>query len=440
MVDMQIKINDKQREAIGHFAKQNFIGIAWWKPGQGKTRIALSAVMSCAPSPRMTYIIAPANAKETWENEIEKVGFWLPYEIHSADSICKIQTSRDFSDAFLIVDELFYFANPNAARTKALKRISSFFPHRLGLSGTIQPAGDNITIWGQFSALNLENFLAKNATEYRSKYQEKVFDFLKIKGQLRRIPKQKNRPNAEQDIIKIMQRFVHVYFPDDSHRQITHAKIDVGLSKQQLEAINRVKTEFQLALGNLGGNVLDYRTAIEVMFTVCKITNGYIAHRGSEILKEYDNPKLTALQSILETLIAAGEKVVIWCNFRNDVFYLEKHLPYRCLRFMGAETFQTQKWESGEYPIVLATCASGASVNYFGQVKYAVYYSLPMKLKDFQQSKGRHERQNSQHLGAYYYHLVGKAPSFDAKILHRLEENADMEKNIIIEFAKNFLK
>ena len=69
----KIILKDYQQQAIQHFAKQNYIGIAWHKPGVGKTMMALSAVMSCAPSPRMTYIICPANAKETWENEIEKV-------------------------------------------------------------------------------------------------------------------------------------------------------------------------------------------------------------------------------------------------------------------------------------------------------------------------------------------------------------------------------
>lgn len=433
---MKITLKDYQQEALDHLAKQNFVGIMWHKPGVGKTITALSCALACSPLPLMTIIICPKNARDTWKAEIEKIGFWLPYEIHSADSICKIQTHRDFSTMFLIVDEHFYFANPNSRRSKALKRISSFFPHRLGLSGTIQPAGDNITIWGQFSSMNLEGFLARNATHYRSVYQQKVFDFMKIRGEVRRIPKQINKPNADKQIIDKMQRFVHVYFPDDSHRQITHSKIDVKLSKEQLTAIEQVKKEFQL---DLGGNVLDYRTAIEIMFTVCKITNGWMAHQGSEILKEYTNPKLDATLGILETLIAAGEKVVIWCNFRNDVFYLEKHLPYKTLRFIGAEDFQTKKWESGEYPVVLATCASGASVNYFGQVRYAIYYSLPMKLKDMQQSKGRHERQNSQHVGAYYYYLVGKSPSFDSQMLQRLEDNAEMERNIIVEFAKNFL-
>ncbi len=165
---------------------------------------------------------------------------------------------------------------------------------------------------------------------------------------------------------------------------------------------------------------------MEIMFTVCKITNGWIADQVMP------TNKLSRLEAILETLYTANKQAVIWCHFRNDIEFLKKALQYDCLTFRGGETFDSTKWRSGKFPFVLATCASGASVNYFGNVEYAIYYSLPLKLTDLLQSKGRHERKNSAHDGAFYYYLLGAAPSFDKHIFQLLQENKDCEDEIIL--------
>lgn len=431
----KIPLSPSQLAAIEHFRPNNFIGIAWHKPGEGKTRIALvCAIQSKATS---ILIIAPKKAKASWEEEIKKLAIDLvmPYEIHSADSIGKIKTYRDFSSTFLIVDELYYFANCNSARSKALKKISKFFPHRIGLSGTIQPAGDNMTIWGQLSAMNLSHIVARNATDFREQYKEKVFNpFAQSKAEF------KDKPGALDSIVKKVSKYVHTHFPDNEHRNIKEATINVGLSTEQLKAIEEVKTFFRATLRD-SDEKLDYKTAMEVMFSVCKIANGWINCKGSdEIAQTYESNKLERLLEILETLHAAGKQAVIWCMFRNDIAFLQERLPYKTLRFIGGENFNESSWKSGRYPFVLATAASGASVNYFGNVEYAIYYSLPLKLTDFIQSKARHERKNSSHSGAYYYYLLAGDPAFDVKILERLNTNNELEKTLIISLINELLQ
>lgn len=428
-------VGAKQQEACDHLYVTNFCGIAWHKPGEGKTRLALMCAL-WTDCPRVL-IVCPKKARDSWIDEITKIKFDRMFQIVSADSLHKVDTSKSFGSTFLIVDELYYFANPNSIRSKRLKFISKFFPHRIGLSGTIQPAGDNFTIWGQMSALNLEKFLARNATAFRSTYQEKVFSPF---GQSKR--KQINKPGSIDAICRKIAPYVHVNFPDSAHRNIRHAVVDVAPTAEQLTAINQVREEYQLALES-GEMILDYKTAMEIMFTVCKITNGWVNNlKGTGetgIVKEFDCGKLSRLEAILDPLIADGQRVVIWCMFRNDVEYLQRHLKYKCLRFIGGEDFDTKTWASGPSPLVLATAASGASVNYFGNVEYAIYYSLPIKLTDFIQSKARHERKNSEHGGAFYYYLVGKQPSFDSRILARLESNNECEQEIIKGLAKEFL-
>ena len=433
-------LSPSQLEAIEHFSKTGFIGIAWHLPGQGKTRLALACALKMSPAPRLVVIVAPKAAQQTWRDEICKIQFPLPWEIFSSDNLKRIDTSVSYEGMLLIVDELYYFSSPGSKRSKALKRISRFFPHRIGLSGTIQPASDNITIYGQVSAMGLNQYLAPTAAKFRAEYQTCVFERLMVRGRVLTIPKPMNKPDAKDRIIKKIRQFVHVYFPDDNTRDIHESQVDITLSKPQLAAIEQIREEYQFLLNESTDEWIDYQAAMQIIFSVCKVTNGWIAKQGHDIERTFENAKLTALKAIIEPLIAAGERVVIWCNFRNDVHYLEANLPWPCLRFMGGEQFDTRTWSAGHSPLVLATIANGASVNHFGNVKYAVYYSMPLKLRDFLQSKGRHERKDSTHSGAYYYYLLAKNPSFDRRLFGRLSTNQDAEQSIIQTFAKAFLK
>ena len=148
----EIPLDDEQLKAVAHMQQAGFKGVLWMKPGTGKTRCGLksSQLSGC----RRVYVICPKRAIPAWEDEITKLQFAIPYIILSADSFLKgVNEADDFRNMFLIVDEAYYFANPNSARSKNLRRFSMNFPYKLALSGTIQPAGDNITIWGAASAI-----------------------------------------------------------------------------------------------------------------------------------------------------------------------------------------------------------------------------------------------------------------------------------------------
>jgi len=423
-----MQLSEKQIEACEHMQKAGFKGIIWHKPGTGKTRIALrcAQLSGC----KRVYVVCPKKASFSWQDEITALGFMIPYIILSSDSFWKmLDESADFRNMMLIVDEHYYFANPNSTRSKFLRRFSMNFPYRLGLSGTIQPASDNITLWGQLSALHLEKVVAQNATAFRSEYQESVFTKW---GR-----SHKNKIGSIDAIIKKIASIVHVYFPDNAHRNIREQIVKCNLTKEQTNAIISIRKTYQLKIPN-SSVVLDYKTAMEILFTVSKISNGWIKDEEGN-RTDFKSDKLDRLLAILETLSSAGSRAVVWCNFREDVAFLQEHLPYKTLRFIGGEDFDSVAWSSSKYPFTIATAASGASVNYFGDVEYGIYYSLPLKLTDFIQSKARHERKNSNHGGAFYYYLLSKLPTMDEHVLNLLKENNTNEQEIICKLARCFL-
>lgn len=430
LLNSNSQLADNQLAAFEHLQKVNFCGIIWHKPGEGKSRTALHCALQCRPMPLKVIIVCPKNAILSWQDEIVKYNFWLPHEIYSADSFYKLKVEQDFSRCFLIVDELYYFANPNAHRSKMLKKRSQFFPHRIGLSGTIMPTSDNMTIWGQLSAMNMEFALCKTASRFRDLYQESIFSPFGGK-------KFKNKKGATEAIIKKLEPYVHVHFPENDNRKIKESILDISLTGDQIRAVNNLRDNYLHQLQS--GEILDYKLATEIYFNVCKVTNGWYEDDKKQIVETYLNRKLERLLGILEPLVDSEQQAVVWCSFRNDLVYLAEKLPWKTLKFWGGEDFNVKAWNTGKYPVVLATCSSGASVNYFGNVQYGIYYSLPNKLKDFEQSKGRHERKSSQHEGAYYYYLCSKEPSFDSRIFSRLKINQTNETEVIQGFVKEFL-
>lgn len=433
----KINLTPAQLQGVEFAEKCDFNCVFWWKQGEGKTRLALAC--AAKKKPEFLLIIAPKKVHSSWIKEIEEFpGILPPYRIHSSDSIEKLlhYNFRYYKGgSMIIVDELFYFANPASKRSKNLRRLTVPFNARIGLSGTIIPANNNEAIYGQLKCLHFERPLAGSLTEFRSRYRTHTLSDFEVQG--RKIHQFEDTPGSYNRIMKKIQGFVHVNFPDNKHRKISDRTIVCPLNDEQKGIIKNLKTNFNQALQ---GEEIDFEYSSQVLHAICKLSNGYLEFEND--YKAIENaPKVLKLLEILKDLHEKGERAVIWCAYRADVLLLQSISPYRSLRFWGSENFDETAWNSGEYPFVFATVSSGASVNHFKDVKHGVYFSLNYKLLNFLQSKGRHERgAGSGHEGAHYTYLLSDYPSIDQDIFNTLQYNDAIEKNFIIKLAKNFLK
>lgn len=421
----------KQQDVVDKFARNNFQGIAWWKMGTGKTRLGL-ALAEASPAIKC-FIVAPRRAHYGWQEEIDKTNFILSYELISADKIPEdYEINPDLH--FLIVDELYMFSNVSAKRTKKLRMLALQFKHFIGLSGTIMPTSNNETIYGQLFALGRQYMIARNLSQFRKDFRKNsLLSRTFYRGES--IKQWENRPGANEEIYSLLGNFIDIYTPDYSHRNIKEAHLTTPLTTEQRRMIKEIRDNYSLQIAGTD-EVIDYKYGIQLLHAVNYISNGYYPPLESGApLEAIKSNKIDRLIHLVENILLEGEKVIIWCAYRNDVERICREFPpEKTIKFIGGEDFDVERWETGEVSIVVGTAANGASVNYFSHVQYAIYFSLPTKVVDWEQSKFRTERVNSQHDGAFYYYLFNQSPSFDKRIYSVLKNNQNIEQKFINDF------
>jgi hypothetical protein len=152
-------LNDKQAEAVDKLAKVDR-GIAWWKIGQGKTRIALAwTSLRCTDSNSYALVVCSPNAIRQWQDEASICGFsrlkFLSYgelQTQNADHII-FDTLKDPTIKCVIIDELWLYKNVKSLRSKKIHLISASLP-TVGLSGSLVTARNIEDLFGQAYAIN----------------------------------------------------------------------------------------------------------------------------------------------------------------------------------------------------------------------------------------------------------------------------------------------
>jgi hypothetical protein len=439
-------LDDKQFQVLQRMLSEDCgnVFIVWWKMGLGKTRIGLAAFEHSGFYDLL--LVIRRVSFDDWIDEMVKCG--LDYNVYvdtyeaknhirlahtknpkrvlliSGGNLKKVPDPFPKGE-FLLVDELYLFSNPQAKRSRLLQKISLFCSARVGLSGTLQPAQDSITIFGQCMALRGESVLARTSTEFRKKFQ------VSAKGVYGReyLP----RKGADKEMAKLLAPMSDTYFPPSRPTRIQ--VLACPKTKAQVTAVNMLMTTYQW-------ENREYKYALQVLNAVNGISNGWYEagfYRGKEFVKtslvSLECGKLDKLLALLEELNTAGEKVVVWCAYHNDIEIIRRatllHAKYGSHAvFTGEDEFDLAGWRDGKYSFVLATEAYGASVNHFGAVKYAIYYSINFKLMDLQQSMMRHERKDSPHDGAHYYFLQTKG-TYDARAYYLVNQSDKSEKQIV---------
>lgn len=420
--------------------------IAWWKMGRGKTRLALHVFWRSHFTDMI--VVCRRISFGDWIDEMElcEMDFLVYGDDYRGESILKLPSYKPgnkpkrvlllsggdlknipanfIKGQLLVVDELYLFSNPKSKRSKLLKQMSLFCSARIGLSGTIMPARNNMAIFGQLMALNAHHVLASGTTEFQLRFQ--------TKGKGRFGTQYTNAPGSNDKITKLIADRVDINMPEGrpTRRQI----IKVDKSPEQVKAIKQLRAIYEF-------NNRKYKYALQIVNVVNGISNGwwFDGAEGGGHLLHYKSPKVDRLLVLLDDLVAAGERVVVWCAYHADIARISAELKHFWLEFTARVPFDKAKWDSGKYPVVLATEANGASVNHFKHVKYAIYFSINFKLLDLEQSMTRHERLGSAHDGAHYYFLQTRGTG-DARTYQLVNESKESEEDLVKTLASEIFK
>lgn len=335
---------------------------------------------------------------------------------------------KEYSGHFdaIILDESTKIKSPHTKRTKILWEIGKWFKHRYIMTGF--PITENLTdLYSQVKFLDDSNLLGASYWHFLNLY------FVKIGTKI--FPK---RRMVDQIIDKISKFCIRVSNESLKLPPKMYKKIDIDLTTQQKELLDRFQAEFRLELGKVK---LDTQFIFSLISKSLQICDGFV--QDNEGHKEFlDTNKDEALIETLEEIDAKKNKIVIWCAFKYSIRKLQRlltKLGYGVLTLTGdndnpeltVKRFQIDK----RYTILLATQKKAAESITLTASKYAIYYSNTWSYDSRANSEARIRRKGSEkHSSIMYIDLVTKS-SVEEKVYKCLRKKA----NLIDELKKSFV-
>ena len=427
---LDLPISPLQREAATLIAENNG-GIAWWRVGQGKTRIAMAAFI-LFPFKSVTsqfVVFARPEAFDDWRNDAEVMGIADRLVLKSYAMLSQQSapaTVADFSRlgndiGMVCFDELYLFKNPKSIRSQMAHKIARVKPC-IGLSGSIMTAQRLEDVYGQAWAVNKHARISPSLTRFREEYLIGINEF----GGTRWTPKR----GAVASLMSACSSFAHVYMPKHSERAIRESIVHVDVTSQQEAMFKELQDTLSLSEQNI-----ELTSAASLIVKVQQVSDGWVQGHAPDEIDSYITPvtsnKPKTCIAKCEELVAAGERVLVYCAFRYDVEMLCSMSigKFNYQSMLGGEKFDIERWKKGGQ-VCFATEAMGSSVNHFAQVKYAIYFSLSQKWLDMQQSMGRIDRKNSEHDECHYLFMCTKG-SMDENVLRRVRHAGSSEKGML---------
>lgn len=423
-------------------------GLVFWKVGTGKTRLGLQAFATLQKvykwsNPCICLVVCKPKCFYDWRREIMKLDMdcvVLENDVESMpksvwENVCRKPTFLLVSHAMLdkkfeeldrnrfircvILDDGYLFKNPRAAKTIAANKLTLSRKGIL-LSGSVMTQSNLEDIYGQAFAINQHRRIAPNLTRFRG-------DFLNYKmvgGDLKKFPVRTPKKGAYEDIVRALGNGADFYFPPNQERRIHHQLVEVEPTPEQGKLFAELREWYSQEEYNIE---LDY--ALTVTLRIQQIANGFTLDDNG---MQHDVPtnKIDKLIDLVDTILAAGERCIIWCAFRRDVDRLEKLLPFATLQMSGSHTFDIDAWNAKRANVVIATEAIGVGFNHFEQVPYAIYFSMDWKWLNLQQSRGRNDRRGSNHTDVFYYYLMVK-DSLDRRIYDTATISGNRELTLV---------
>jgi len=423
-------LSEKQQEAVHHLSHQKR-AIAWWRVGEGKTRIALAwAAETCRGRiPRILVICSPG-AIRTWKDEIALVGIEVEAKFMSYGALSNGKPEKravDFESLdCLIVDELWMYKNARSNRSRRVTELSRILP-TIGLSGSMVTARNVEDLWGQAKAVGLSDKVARNITAFRREFCIESMIHMGARMFIERTP----RPGAVESIQRRLADNVHIYFPTET-REVRDIFYDIAPSPEQVRIKRALAREYFFAHENPDkqhGFEVEVKSAAALLVKLQQVSDGSVLDsEGSSLL--VDSPKSERFRELAHELVDADERVLVWVAFRRSIELLRGLLRCPVALLSSEHPFDSAAWARGEAKICLATVGSGASLNDFAGVRYSIFYSSPFSHLQNQQARGRTLRASSDSMGRIYYHLCTDGFP-DRRVWKMIEQSRGVEDEVI---------
>lgn len=447
--------------------------------GVGKTRTMIEIYrQKCANNKRLlrTLIVSPTVTLNNWKNEIVK------YSKITSDEIVVLagtgaERARNFEWAIgvdktpkificnyesllmdklyeqfdkygfecIIADESHRIKSHNSKRTKALINLSIDVKYRFIMSGT-PVLKSPLDLFTQFKFLDQGETFHPCGTNFYAFQRQFFYD--KNAGAPAHVtwPNFQLRPGAVDEISSKIKRITTHYKKSEclDLPPMVRKTVPVVMSREQAGHYNMMKNNF---ITTLGDKACTAQLAITKALRLQQIVSGFIALEDGSVVQLKDNPRLTALEDLLEDLVVAGDKkVIIWACWRENYKQIAEILQKKKIKYVEAHgEVATNKRQAAidsfckdeDVKVIIGNQgALGIGINLV-QASYAIYYSRNFSLEHDIQSEARNYRGGSEiHESITRIDLVAQG-TIDDIILQALASKQEIGDKLLRDMAKD---
>lgn len=456
-----------QIEGISRAVQGNYFGF-FFDPGLGKTRTMIEVLRRVFASNNQvvdTTIVSPLITLQNWKKEILMFSKVNPKDVivltgSGANKAKQVRSAgpnkifvtnyesllnKELLQAFLergiktlICDESHYVKNPTSKRTKAVHALAERAFYRYILTGTpvLNSAED---IWAQAYILDLGQRFEKKFFYFKTKYFE---DKNRSMPKAKYFPNWVVRPSALEAFNKMLSEMTMSAKKEEclDLPPLLVKEVEVELTAKQRKHYDEVRKHF---ITYCDDAACVASIALTKALRMQEIASGYMSLDNGESILFEENPKLDALEELLETY--QKHKIIVWANFVENHKMIARLLDKKGIKYVmltGAET-PNEKFASmeafekdPEVRVCIGSQAVGIGVNLVSS-SVSIYFSCGFKLGDDIQSEARNHRSGSEiHEAIYRINLIA-SNTLDRTTHDALRDKKVLGLSIIKESVQN---
>ena len=395
-------------------------------------------------------IVAPLSILSVWEAEFAQfAAFDYALAVLTGDSAKKTDTLRHMNGAALqvavvnyesawrmerelaawgpdliVCDEGHKIKTHNISASKAMHRLGAKAGYRLLLTGTLI-TNKAIDVFSPYKFLNPTIF-GTSFYAFRSRY----FDMV---GYGNHTPVLKRSMEAELSarLHSIAYRAAKADCLDLPETTDVVRQVELEPAARKIYR-SLVKESFaELASGEVTApNVLTR------LLRLSQLTGGFLGSDENAAVQQISSAKLSAMEDVLESAVAEGQKLVIIARFLPEIRAIGKELDRRGLRYAcitgevqdrAAQVVQFQN--DPDVPVFVGQIATAGLGLTLTAASTMVFYSLDYSMSNYEQAKARIHRVGQRN-PCTYIHLIAKG-TVDEKVLTALRNKADLAKALV---------
>lgn len=321
---------------------------------------------------------------------------------------------RKFIDThrcYFILDESQQIGSPGAKRTKAILAMAEYTPRRLIMTGT--PIADS-----PFDFYSQMKFVTPTALEFRTYAEFKahygIFEDRKFGLREDVVKKLVAYRNLDELVARVDKHAFRVLKKDclDLPPKV-YKKVYVYLSKDQLRLHEGLREKnMQILLTMKAENPLERMIRMmQIVQNRARLVDGSFV----PIVNDFDDPKMKALEEIIEELPRA-EKVIIWSPHKHDIVRIAAALRLKghsVVTYDGSTSDEDREkaknsFQNGTTRFFVANQSAGGTGLDLWASSTAIYFANSRKLIERLQSEDRNHRVGTKKSVTYYDIIASK--------------------------------